>query len=236
LRCAGLNSSGQLGDGTTSSKDTFVYVDDSQMTDPAIVSSGWSHTCAIDSSSQAWCFGSNSNGQLGTGSTTSRTTPTPVWFLDSPIPFAQISAGDYFTCALESTSDVSCWGKNDRGQIGDGTTIDRLTPVFVDLPSGHAYEQVTAGTRHACALADDGTVYCWGSSSNGQLGNGATIDLHTPVVALMPNAAVFIDAGGNTTCAIDVDGLLWCWGLNNRGQLGDGTTLDRLEPVQVSFP
>jgi len=131
----------------------------------------------------------------------------------------------------QSSKGVWCWGHNQYGQLGDGTTTHRLTPVQVQNLSDVV--QVTEGFYHTCALKEDGTVWCWGRNSEGQLGDGTTTNRLTPVQVNNLSGVVQITAGDLHTCAVKQDGTVWCWGYNRYGQLGDGTTTNRLTPVQV---
>jgi len=128
-------------------------------------------------------------------------------------------------------SEVWCWGYNYYGQLGDGTTTNRLTPVQVQNLSGVV--QVAEGLYHTCALKQDNTVWCWGSNDYGQLGDGTTTQKLTPVQVQNLSGVVQVATGSYHTCAVKQDGTVWCWGNNAYGRLGDGTTINRYTPVQV---
>jgi alpha-tubulin suppressor-like RCC1 family protein len=230
LRCWGDNWHGQLGDGTTTDRLTPVPV--SGLGSVVAVVAGWRHTCALTSAGEVWCWGDNSNGQLGDGTMTDRLTPVPVSGLDSGV--VAVAAGSGHTCALTSAGEVSCWGYNGQAQLGDGTMTNRLTPVPVSgLDSGVV--AVAAGASVTCALTDAGEAWCWGSNSNGQLGDGSVMERSTPVpVSGLENDVVAVAAGGHHACAHTSAGEVSCWGYNGEAQLGDGTTTDLLTPVPVS--
>jgi alpha-tubulin suppressor-like RCC1 family protein len=144
-----------------------------------------------------------------------------------------IAAGYYHTCAVTAEGGAMCWGYNDQGMLGDGTTTDSSVPVQVSgLTSGVAV--VTAGNFHTCALMDTGGVKCWGANSRGELGNGTFTATYVPVdVSGLDSGVIYLAAGTNHTCAVMSAGGIKCWGSNGYGQLGDGTTIGRNEPVDV---
>ncbi len=183
VRCWGSNSDGQLGDGTTTSRNTPTALSSwpSGRTAVAITAGGY-HTCAILDDGSVRCWGYNSGGQLGDGTTTSRNTPTAImWWNPSGRTTAAITAGDYHTCAIFDDGSVRCWGWNDDGQLGDGTTTSRNTSTALSSwPSGRTAVAITAGDYHTCAILDDGSVRCWGYNNHGQLGDGTSTNRYTP--------------------------------------------------------
>ena len=231
IKCWGYNGSGELGDGTTTSSSTPVDV--SGLTSGvAAVSASEEHTCALTSAGGVKCWGDNTSGQLGDGTTTMRLTPVTVSGLPSGVT-AVATASDH-TCALTATGGVECWGSNVYGELGDGTTTNKLTPVDVSgLTSGAT--AIAVGFDDSCAVTSVGGVKCWGDNAEGQLGDGTTTNRLTPVdVSGLTSGMIGVAAGAGSTCAVTVGGGVKCWGYNSNGQLGDGTTTNRLTPVDVS--
>ena len=138
----------------------------------------------------------------------------------------RISAGYYHSLALKSDGTAWAWGDNDNGQLGDGTTDQRLTPVQVD--TSELFVSISAGGFHSLALKADGTVWGWGNNDYGQLGDGTTDQRLTPVQTNTSEVFTAISAGGFHSLALKSDGTAWAWGDNGNGQLGDGTTDQRL--------
>jgi alpha-tubulin suppressor-like RCC1 family protein len=231
VKCWGRNLDGQLGDGTTLERHTPVDV--SGLSSGVVaISAGSHHTCALTYAGAVKCWGYNYFGQIGDGSRGVRHTPVDVRGLSTGV--VAISAGQTHTCALTNTGAVKCWGYNDFGQLGDGTTAWRDAPVDVSgLSSGVV--AISAGVAHTCALTRAGAVKCWGHNGMGQLGDGTQIVTRlTPVsVSGLSSGVVDISAGMIHTCALTLAGAVKCWGDNGHGELGDGTTTNRRAPVSV---
>ena len=229
--CWGNNATGQLGDGTTTTRNTPVAVS-GMASGAAQMTAGGTHSCAVKTDGSAWCWGSNANGQLGNGTTTSSTTPVAVSTMASAV--TMISAGFAHTCAVKTDGSAWCWGSNVSGQLGDGTTISSTTPMAV-ISMASGVTQLVAGYNHVC-VRKSGAVWCWGWNFNGQLGDGTNTQRTSPVAVLGFDFGVTqIAAGGSQSCAIRTNGSAWCWGSNSNGQLGDGSLTNRTLPVMVTF-
>jgi alpha-tubulin suppressor-like RCC1 family protein len=240
VRCWGSNGSGRLGDGTTAGRPIQAPV--LNLSNARAVSAGGSHTCALFGSGTVVCWGSNTYGQLGNGTSTFNTAPAASPLL-VPVATAVASGGNH-TCALLSNGTVKCWGLNSSGQLGDGTTTSRKSPVTVKSTSTTTLTGVvaiSAGTSHTCALLSNGTVRCWGAGGAGRLGNGSTSNrLYASSVSGVSSATAAssrftsISAGGSHTCGRIANGTSKCWGYGASGRLGNASTASHSTPVTVS--
>ncbi len=187
------------------------------------------HTCEIRGV-VTYCWGDNSTGALGDGTTTNRLVATQV---AGATTFIALALGNSHSCALTAAGAAQCWGDNSTGELGDGTgNTPRAFPQSV--AGGHTFLQLAAGDRHTCGLTAPGDVFCWGLNSSGQLGTGTTISSNVPVQVSGASFFKAISAEGNHTCALSVTGAAFCWGLNSNGELGDGTLVSRSVPTPVS--
>jgi alpha-tubulin suppressor-like RCC1 family protein len=146
-----------------------------------------------------------------------------------------VAAGSFHTCARKSDGSLWCWGHNPSGQLGDGSTTDKSSPIEVTA-LGSTVVAFAAGGQHTCATRSvDGSLACWGANNFGQLGDGTTTSQSSPIgVTALDNAVTTVAAGSMHSCARKSDGSLWCWGYNAFGQLGDGSTTNESSPVAVS--
>ena len=230
-QCWGRNDQGQLGDTTTTEQHAPVGVAGLGAGVDEITT-GAEHSCALTAADGIKCWGDNVYGQVGDGTTIGRTSPVDVSGLTSGIVL--ISAGFWHTCAVTDTGGVKCWGRNQYGQLGDGTQTDRSLPVNV-VGLGSGVMGLSSGQTQTCALTVTGGVKCWGLNSSGQLGDGTQTDRLVPVdVVGLASGVAALAANGSFSCALTDGGGVKCWGANNVGNLGDGTTTNRLAPVDTA--
>ena len=203
------------------------------------IAAGIRHTCALSASGSISCWGENESGQLGNGEFgTNLYSTVPVRVQDITDAVA-IGTGWEHTCAVHATGEVSCWGDNSRGELGNGETagFSALPAKVTDISDAVS---VTAGHWHTCALRRAGNISCWGADQDGQLGNGQLgneDNSAVPVEVTGISDAVAVSAGGEHTCAVHSTGEISCWGDNWEGELGSGqlgNEFDSSVPVKVS--
>ncbi|MFD0277000.1 hypothetical protein ACFVHB_24265 [Kitasatospora sp. NPDC127111] len=246
----GNNRGASLGDGATVDHSTTPgrvcggAPCTGPLQDVVSISSGGFHTLALRSDGTVLAWGENGVGQLGDGTTSTRTTPVPVCAPGATAPCSSfltdvvaVSAGAAHSLALRADGTVLSWGYNSYGQLGNGTTTDSPVPVEADLGTAVA---IAAGGYHSLAVTTSGVVLSWGYNSNGQLGTGSNNNASVPQPVCTPvlcdnyvqNAAA-VAAGSFHSLVLNQDGTVLSFGANGYGQLGDGTTTDRNIPVQV---
>lgn len=202
------------------------------LVEPHLISKGSStFACVINSAagSVVECWGANTYGMLGNGTTTDSATPVVVTGITGAVA---LTGGDVHTCAILADRTVYCWGYNGVSALGDGTTTDRWTPVQAQGLTDVV--QIDSSDHFTCALKSDGTVACWGSNSSGQVGNGTTTTQSTPMVVAGLSGVKRIAVGSASVCAIDAAGSASCWGNNGMGLLGDGTSTNSSVPIAMT--
>jgi alpha-tubulin suppressor-like RCC1 family protein len=220
-----------LGDGSTVSTNAAIRVrTDSAFTAIAL---GGAHSCGLTASGVALCWGRNESGQLGDSTQVARGTPVRVLTSQR---FTQLSAGADFTCGLTGARAIYCWGSNAFGQLGTGDVIfnvPRSTLIPTLVTGTNSWSALSSGGSHACAIATDGRIWCWGRNNDAsQLGDSSGVT-HRGVPGLVRSALTFtsIQAGAGTTCARTASGENWCWGGNAFGAVGNGRTSNTGEAV-----
>lgn len=204
--CWGSNGAGQLGLGTR--EDRFEPTEVAGGITLVSITAGGAHTCGLDTDRRAWCWGLNDGGQIGSGTTgTEHLLPEPVV---GGHRFTQLEAGPGSTCGVTVDGVGLCWGRNEAGQLGNGSTVPTDKPR--EVSGGITFDRIAVHAEHACGLNGSGEAFCWGDNQYGQLGNGSTSSSSTPVsvAAGMPFATLSV--GYLRTCGTDADGGLHCWG------------------------
>lgn len=201
------------------------------------VSAGKVHSLALDANGNAWAWGDNLYGQLGNAGDTDSSLPVAV-SMPEGVTFTQVSAGDDHSLALDANGNAWAWGRNQDGQLGEGTTEGARVPVPVGMPAGEVFTEVHAGGAHSLALAESGHAWAWGYNFSGQLGTGEDSGSTSPVaVSFNEGAALrYLSAGETHSLALDETGSAWSWGNNTYGRLGNGSTAWSKVPVAVIMP
>lgn len=233
MYCWGRNTHGQLGAEHYDPLQTPEYINSAglQVTSKSI---GTFHACLANApSGTVSCSGLNAFGESGRSITGGSNEFLPSEF--NLLDVTQIAVGDEHSCGLLGSGEVYCWGSDQWGQLGDGssTTNGGFSPVQVSgLPA--AVVQIASGARFSCALTQTGSVYCWGLNNSGQLGDGSNLARSAAVqVSGLTNTIVEIVARGSSACARRSNGTVRCWGANSEGNLGDGSTEHRFTPVNA---
>jgi alpha-tubulin suppressor-like RCC1 family protein len=249
----GENTYGQVGDNkaadpTKSPAQVHGPGNVGLLTDVVAISEGRYHSLALKSDGTVWSWGRNNNGQLGNNSApTESDTPVQVHgvgdsgFLSGVVA---ISTGNYFSVALRADGTVVAWGQNDNGQLGDNTITERDTPVQVHGAADSGFlsniKAVAANRHQVTTLKNDGTMWSWGSNTDGELGDGTQTERHTPVQVHGVGDSGFLSGvaeigmAGHHGMAIKADGTFYDWGRNSNGQLGDNKAANpEKTPVQV---
>ena len=224
----GLNSSGQLGDGTTIDKWQNVNQSDTG-TNWDKIATGGLHCIAIKTDGTLWAWGNPAFGRLGLGNVINLvTSPTQI---GTDTDWVSVTAGDSNSFAIKSNGTLWAWGLNDSGQLGDGTFVNKNVPTQIGTATDWA--QVKAGAAHTIALKTNGNLWAWGLDNSGQLGVGAENNSTTTPIQVPNTQFLEIATGQISSYGIKADGTLWAWGSNSYGNLGIGNTVSQQQPVQV---
>jgi alpha-tubulin suppressor-like RCC1 family protein len=252
--CWGINYAGQLGTGTLGPETCANAIECSTVplavappvgaANPLAFSSispGSGFTCGVAKGGQLFCWGDNANGQLGIGTVadgTDKLEPTPA---ASGLRFTAVSAGADHACALAKGGALYCWGKNEFGEVGNGTTEVVSAPVaviggltFTDVSAGLAYD---GGETRTCAIAKGGKAYCWGDNAGGRLGAGVSGGIRAePTAVAGGHIFTAVTTGMIQSCGVTRANGAYCWGSNFEGELGVGSLTSYMAPVPVGSP
>ena len=232
VSCWGNNNDGQLGNGESGNPEASsaapILVE--AITDAVAIDVGREHSCAVHRNGEMSCWGDNWRGELGDG--------RYGHDFDSSLPVrvrdiynaVSVSAGTANTCALLATGEVSCWGDNELGQVGNGqsiqTSLEPVSPFPSIVPDINDATEISVGETFACAKREAGEISCWGSNSLGQLGSFEAADMSAMPISTLEDVArdgiELVTAGSFHACAVLRDGGVVCWGDNLFGQLGNG--------------
>ena len=232
--CWGWNVFGQLGDGSLS--HNYAAVKMLGISNANSVAAGYAHTCVLLQDGLVKCLGWNNKGQLGDGSDVEyRTTPSVPVVGDEGLTLnaTSIASGYWHVCALLGGGNVTCWGNNQYGQLGNGATGD--TSAAVQVLNITSARTIALGHHHSCALLRSGVIKCWGRNANGQLGDETMDDRSSPVEVVGITDAIAVAAGYYVSCAVLANEEARCWGRNTYGELGDGSTTDSSIPVSTTY-
>jgi len=231
VKCWGRNYYGQLGSGND--RDQPYPAESNYLSGVRALGAGTHHSCVVTKTGNVMCLGAGESGQFGDGTFTEwRVKSEKVLNLSG---VRAVALGNYHSCALTTTGDVECWGSNQYGQLGDGTTTGKKKgknkPVKVDLSSVRAIE---LGNHHSCALTTT-DVMCWGENDVGQLGDNTSKQQNKPVKVFGLSGVSAIAVGAHHSCALTMTGGVKCWGYNFSGQLGNGRNINSEIPVDVQL-
>lgn len=229
--CWGGNWGGQLGDGTSDNSATPVAVAAPAGVTFTKLDASYEHVCALADDGDVYCWGYNSDGQVGDGTFVDAFAPEKI---GSGAPFVDVAVGGGHSCAVSDSGSLYCWGGNGDGQLGDGTTTGSASPIDV-TPAGTTITQVAAGNANTCAITSAGVAYCWGANWDGAVGNGTTSPAETtPQQVSGGHTFGSLSVGQDYACGITTGGAALCWGWNDFGQFGNGTTLGSTTPTAAA--
>ncbi|MBS1970352.1 MAG: hypothetical protein JSU04_08585 [Bdellovibrionales bacterium] len=233
----GDNTNGQLGIGTVVGKNSPVQIGTGNNWSMVCAAGVWttaefSHTLAVKSDGTLWAWGDNSKGQLGDGTTVSKSSPIQIG-TDTNWAYVNGTWG-LNSFAIKTDGTLWSWGYNaaaSAGMLGDGTIVNKSSPIQVGALTN--WSKINVGFGHVLALKTDGTLWAWGLNSSGQLGNGLFAAKSSPIQIGVGTNWMTLGTAGYGSLALKTDGTLWSWGSNSYGELGLGDTNDRSVPTQV---
>jgi len=234
----GWDITGQLCNGNAKGSDVPQKVRLLGGTRVVAIAAGFAHTMAVTSTGAVLNCGKNDDGELGNGGSSDSAVPVKV-DLPAGTKVTAVSAGAGQSLALTASGEVLAWGLNLYGALGNGSMGgSSATPVNVSLPPGTKVTAIAAGSLHSLALTSTGAVLAWGFNTDGELGDGGTVNSDVPVTVKLPagTRVTAIAAGGYYSLALTSTGKVLAWGYNADGELGDGVSADSYVPVNVKLP
>jgi alpha-tubulin suppressor-like RCC1 family protein len=235
IYCWGYNNIEQVGDQTTTNRSVPTAVVWTYTSPVTQISAGGQTNCALKNGN-AFCWGDNTYGEIGDGTTTSRTSPTLVgggYTWESISTFNDSYPGDNVatTCGITTSGTAYCWGANKEGEVGDGTTTQRNSPTLVS--GGYTWASISVGWRDVCGVTTSGIGYCWGYNLWGEVGDNTQTQRNSPTLVSGGYTWASISSGDQDACGITISGTGYCWGVNSYGQVGDNTTTNRFVPTAL---
>ena len=231
--CWGYADAGRLGNGRSGSIPWPVPDSVHGGHRFAVLDVGAAHNCAVKADGDAYCWGANSYGELGTGSTGNSAEPAMV---SGGYKYTAISAGSEHTCAIAIDGVAYCWGAGTSGQLGSPGVGNSTEPIAVG--GGLTFVSISAGGAYTCGVTDTGDAYCWGQNGTGQLGDGTDTNRDEPTPVAGGLTFETVSAGGSTfgtaTCGFATDGLVYCWGDGTSGQVGHTSADPVAVPTRVA--
>jgi alpha-tubulin suppressor-like RCC1 family protein len=200
------------------------------------MSVGATFTCANRVSGQTWCWGDGSFGQ--TGNKINKSSPLPQEITKTIPEIKQLSSGWFHTCALSTSGEISCWGKNYEGELGNSSTVSRAEAVTISgVHTKTGVSLMAAGGRSTCAATLDHQVYCWGKNDYGQVGDRIAKDqLFPKLISTSETKIISLVLGASHACYLTENNQLWCWGANDHNQLGVSSPAMVTVPILIDIP
>ncbi len=241
IYCWGGAGAGQIGNGANAGVNipTSVIMPNG-VESFTKVSTNTQFSCAIANNGKVYCWGTGNHSQIGNGANTNVNTPTSVVMPSGVESFTAISTSGDFSCGIANTGSLYCWGYGPQGQLGTGNVPSANVPTSVTIPNGVAsFTVISTNANFSCAIANTGTLYCWGKGTSGQIGNGSNSNVNVPTAVTMPNGVTSFTAVStniNFSCALANTGKVYCWGLGTGGQIGNGADSNVNVPTAVTMP
>lgn len=228
--CWGENGNGELGDGTNMSRTSPTAVTGGNVFSEVTARTDGSHACAITTAGVAYCWGQNTDGQLGDTSNIAKSNPTAV---SGGLVFRDISAGVTHTCGVTTSHSAYCWGNNGQGQFGNNGFVSSLVPTTT--AGGISFNTIASGYYNTCAIAVAGSTYCWGPNGSGAVGDGTTSSRGSPTLVSTASKFGTVSLGSAAACATTQGGSILCWGDYNTNVMGNNATENQLVPTSALF-